>query len=183
LGLTTPALSEGILAALFGFGAAPPPPQYYDHRVVPTMPRPEIRPPPAAGRLHNPKPQIVRLPPAETKPPSVRIESVPKPITPKPIGEVENPLPKLLADATLRDGDIVIFPDGPRVFKGRPGDKHKVEDFALITKANVASGARKLLAAMKIGPNSAWSDDIAPQSKMAARDVEATASVKKRSRR
>jgi len=33
------------------------------------------------------------------------------------MGEVENPVPKLSADATLRDGDIVVFPEGPRVFK------------------------------------------------------------------
>jgi hypothetical protein len=183
LTLTTPAVSEGILAALFGFDSAPPPPQYYDHRVLPTMPRPEMRLPPAAGRMRRPKPQIVRLPQADTKPSVARVEQPPNNITPKPVGEVENPLPKLLTDATLRDGDIVVFPDGVRVFKGRAGDKHKLEDFAPITRANVASSTRKLLVAMKIGPNTGWSDDIPSQSKVAARDVEATGSVKKRARR
>jgi hypothetical protein len=99
------------------------------------------------------------------------------------MGEVENPLPKLLADATLRDGDIVVFPEGPRVFRGRVGTKHRMDDFAPVTKTNVASGTRKLLAAMKIGPNDAWSEDIVPQNRMAARDVETTGSLKKRPRR
>jgi hypothetical protein len=99
------------------------------------------------------------------------------------MGEVENPLPKLLTDATLRDGDIVVFPDGPRVFKGRPSDKHELADFAPITRANVPSSTRKSLMAMQIGPNTGWSDDVMRQSKTAARDIEATGSVKKRTRR
>ena len=182
--LATPAVSEGILAALFGIESAPPPPRYYDHRVLPTVPPPEIPPPRAARRpAPRPKPELVRLPPAETKRPVVRVEPPPKPLTPKPMSEVENPLPKLLADATLRDGDIVVFPDGPRVFRGRVGPKHQMDDFAPITKTNVAAGTRKLLAAMKIGPNDAWSDDIVSQSRTAARDVETTGSVKRRPRR
>jgi hypothetical protein len=31
-----------------------------------------------------------------------------------------HPLPKLLTDTTLRPGDIVVFPNGARVFKGTP---------------------------------------------------------------
>ena len=182
--LATPAVSEGILAALFGIESAPPPPRYYDHRVLPTVPPPpEIPRPRAARPAPRPKPELVRLPPAETKRPVVRVEPPSKPLTPKPMGEVENPLPKLLADATLRDGDIVIFPDGPRVFRGQIGPKHQMDDFAPVTKTNVAAGTRKLLAAMKIGPNSAWSDEIAPQNRMAARNVETTGSLRKRARR
>jgi len=94
------------------------------------------------------------------------------------MGEVENPLPKLLADATLRDGDIVVFPEGPRVFKGRVGTKHHLDDFVAITNTSVGSRTRKLLASMKIGPPVAWSEDTGPKNKMAARDVETTGSLK-----
>ena len=186
LALATPAFAQGLLA-LFGIESAPPPPRYYDHRVLPTVPPAEISVPRAIRRAPRPKPEFVRLPPAETKrpevKPEVKFEAPPKIIAPKPMGEVDNPLPKLLADATLRDGDIVIFPDGPRVFRGRIGPKHQMDDFAPVTTTNVAAGTRKLLAAMKIGPNSAWSDDIAPQNRMAARNVETTGSLRKRARR
>jgi hypothetical protein len=95
------------------------------------------------------------------------------------MGEVENPLPKLLADATLRDGDIVVFPDGPRVFKGRVGTKHQLDDFTPVTKTSVGSRTRKLLATMKIGPSDAWSEDNGSKNRMAARDVETTGSLKR----
>jgi len=99
------------------------------------------------------------------------------------MGEIENPLPKLLTDPTLRNGDIVVFPDGPRVFKGSPGHKHQLKDFVAITQRSVAPSTRKLLAAMKIGPNDAWSQDIsAPGRRIAASDVETTGSVTKRKR-
>ena len=97
------------------------------------------------------------------------------------MGEVENPLPKLLTDSTLRDGDIVVFPDGPRVFRGSPGHKHQLKDFVAITPRSVAPATRKLLASMKIGPNDAWSQDI-KGSRIASSDVGTTGSVTKRKR-
>jgi hypothetical protein len=42
--------------------------------------------------------------------------------------EVTNPVPDLLTDSTLRRGDIVMFPEGPRVFNGQ-GSKHALTDF------------------------------------------------------
>jgi hypothetical protein len=172
-GIATPASSQGLLAALFGFDAAPPSPRYYDHRVLPRVPPSALPLPRATRRASRPKAET-----AETKRPVIKVEAPPKPITPKPMGEVENPLPKLLADATLRDGDIVVFPEGPRVFKGRVGTKHHLDDFAAITNTSVGSRTRKLLATMKIGPAVAWSEDTGPKNKMAARDVETTGSLK-----
>jgi hypothetical protein len=88
-----------------------------------------------------------------------------------------------LTDSTLRDGDIVVFPDGPRVFRGSPGHKHQLKDFVAITQRSVAPSTRKLLAAMKIGPNDAWSQQISGLSRrVAASDVETTGSVTKRKR-
>ncbi len=76
-----------------------------------------------------------------------------------------------------------MFPDGPRVFKGVAGDKHKLKDFVAVSQRSVGLSTRKLLAAMKIGPNDAWSTDIAMQGKkIAVNDVETTGSVKKKRR-
>src|SRR5829696_5133492 len=43
------------------------------------------------------------------------------PLKARPIGEVT--VPALLADKTLRSGDIVVFPDGRRLFKGSRTNK------------------------------------------------------------
>ena len=50
------------------------------------------------------------------------------PLKPKPLGEIANPFPELLADSTLRRGDFVMFPDGLRVFRGQSGT-HTLADF------------------------------------------------------
>src|SRR5215211_6789020 len=84
-GIATPASSQGLLAALFGFDAAPPPPRYYDHRVLPTVPPSVLPLPRATRRASRPKTET-----AAAKRPVIKVEAPPKPITPKPMGEVEN---------------------------------------------------------------------------------------------
>jgi hypothetical protein len=180
--LVTPALSQGILEALFGFRSNPPP-QFY-------APAPRVSPYGVNGyvrrremRRSEPIAQskYARLPREQVKSPVQG--DPPTPFKPRPIGEVENPLPKLLTDSTLRDGDIVVFPDGPRVFRGSPGRKHQLTDFVGITQRSVAPSTRKVLAAMKIGPNDAWSADVTGASKkVATTDVETTGSVTGRKR-
>jgi hypothetical protein len=180
--LATPALSQGILEALFGFRSEPPPHFYAPAPRVSPYIRREYAPRRREVRRPEPIPQpkYARLPREEVRSP---VQARRVPLKPKPIGEVENPLPKLLTDSTLRDGDIVVFPDGPRVFRGSPGHKHQLKDFVAITPRSVAPATRKLLAAMKIGPNDAWSQDISVGSKrIAAGDVETTGSVTKRKR-
>jgi len=97
--------------------------------------------------------------------------------------EIANPLPVLLRDDTLRKGDIVIFPDGPRVFKGEVGDKHALSDFVKASQVKVSRVARKALAALVVGPNEAWK--ARSDTQIAARDVEITGSTRsgKHSRR
>jgi hypothetical protein len=52
---------------------------------------------------------------------------VAKPATVKPDKEI---VQALLGDRTLQAGDIVVFPDGPRVFKGSGyGGAHRLRDF------------------------------------------------------
>jgi hypothetical protein len=101
---------------------------------------------------------------------------------PKPIGEVSNPVPALLADETLRPGDLVMFPDGLRVFRGQVGGRHRLSDFAKLGDPNrMASWERKLLARVAVGENAAWSFEGVQPSRTArqGRDVDHTGSTRK----
>jgi hypothetical protein len=108
------------------------------------------------------------------------------PLTPRPMGEVTNPVPMLLTDGTLRRGDIVMFPDGPRVFVGQAGSQHQLGDFEPITanSKNVPQGTRKLLAHLRPGWNGAWAADAPAVSEQiaAVKDVHSTGSVRRRRR-
>jgi hypothetical protein len=104
----------------------------------------------------------------------------------KPAQIPSNPQLALMTDPTLRHGDIVMFPDGPRVFQGSSGERHAASDFVPFGKASgLAAKARKYLTALRSGVNDSWAD-ISDSTKLAqnTRDVETTGSVsKKRSRR
>jgi hypothetical protein len=107
---------------------------------------------------------------------------VKKPIEPKPPGEIANPVPALLADSTLRPGDMVMFPDGLRVFTGKPGSSHKLADFKPLAQAgkHLSRATRKLVAHLFPAENIAWNTDVVRSGgKLAANtdDVSATGSV------
>ena len=134
----------------------------YDHRTVPHFER----------RIVPRRPKAARL----DKPPSKM------PLKPKPLGEVANPVPELLADSTLRPGDLVMFPDGPRVFVGRPGKQHVLADFEPVSPASKAipPSTRKLIANLRPGWNGAWSaEKTRAGGRLAAKttDVDAVGSV------
>jgi len=97
------------------------------------------------------------------------------------MGEVTNPVPQLMADNTLRRGDIVVFPDGPRVFIGDQGSRHSLSDFRPASQAGkvVPASTRKLLAKLEPATNAAWSTDTLNSGKLAAnaKDVESTGST------
>lgn len=125
-----------------------------------------------------PRPQIISLPSAPR---------VMKPATPPDPSKRDNPLVGILRDPTLRYGDVVVFPDGPRVFRGEGGGRHSPQDFVSVKAAkDMAPAARKTLLAMPIGENNAWSADLSARSAQVARsgkvaralvDVETTGSV------
>jgi hypothetical protein len=129
--------------------------------------------------------QARRAAPAKTQ--LVRLPEQPAPVlkaadpTQRP-----NPLATLLRDPTLRKGDIVMFPDGPRVFRGEPGTRHAAADFVAAPKAkDLAKSTRKILAGLPVGENSAWSSDaITAKGRLAqgAADVETTGAVSAKSR-
>ena len=94
------------------------------------------------------------------RPKVVRAEPPKIPIKPKAPGEVTNPVPELLADSTLRRGDIVMFPEGPKVFNGQRGTQHALTDFVPVARAGrVVPATRKVLASLRADWNAAWSTE------------------------
>jgi hypothetical protein len=130
----------------------------------------EYRRPPEFERRYIPR-RLARADEPSTKPP----------IKPRPLGEVSNPVPELLADRTLRRGDMVMFPDGLRVFAGRPGAQHSMADF--VPAARSLDGAhpstRRLIANIRPGWNGAWAEKKTASGALAAKslDVDATGAV------
>ena len=95
-----------------------------------------------------------------------------------------NPLVTLLSDPTLRPGDIVMFPDGPRVFRGHAGAQHASADFVKVAAAkDIPKSTRKALAAMSVGENGAWSSAVTSQVAQGGVDVETTGALPRRGRR
>ncbi|GJD60813.1 hypothetical protein [Methylobacterium frigidaeris] len=90
--------------------------------------------------------RYVALPKAEAKP---QKEVKPLAIAVSPLKSLDART-ALLRDPTLRPGDIVIMPEGPRVFHGDPdSDKHKMSDFQDVNRPGVvAAKTRKELLAM-----------------------------------
>jgi hypothetical protein len=181
-GAAVPAVGED--AGIYAFIHSQRP----ERATAPARPMPEIALP--RFDVQAPRARLAR-PRAVSRPREER-EEAGKPVMPvaaRPIGEVSNPVPALLADKTLRPGDIVVFPDGPRLFKGRPGGRHALSDFVKIASAKgLPQPARKIVSAMLVGRNDAWSmEELRPDRRLAgrARDIEATGSTGKarRSRR
>jgi len=129
-----------------------------------------------------------RKPKLLPKPASAEQVESKKPIEPRARGEMDNPVPALLADSTLHPGDMVMFPDGLRVFTGRAKDQHTMADFKPLAQAgkHLSRATRKLVAHLLPSENPAWSiDSLKTDKKLAANtnDAEATANVKRASSR
>jgi hypothetical protein len=66
----------------------------------------------------------------------------PKPLA-VPIAAGADPVAALLRDPTLRPGDIVMFPDGPRVFKGARALPHRADKFERVEHSRLVSKASR----------------------------------------
>ncbi len=55
----------------------------------------------------------------------------------------KGPVAALLADPTLRPGDVVMFPDGPRVFKGGSDAPHRMASFEALDRSRLVSKAER----------------------------------------
>jgi len=161
-----PAQAQGIFGLFRAFSQpaapAPPPPAFgYQPDAVVEPPRRKARP--------RPKPVVVDQ------------SEIKKPIEPKPPGEIANPVPTLLADSTLRPGDMVMFPDGLRVFTGKPQSSHRLTDFKPLAQASkhLSRATRKLVAHLLPAENLAWNTDaVRSGGKLASNaDVSVTGSV------
>lgn len=160
-------LWEAIRSAAPGFRTVAPAPGF--SVVVPSAPR--------SAPL---KPQIVRLTPSPSTPSTAQAK-----LEWQDPSKRENPLASVLRDPTLRPGDVVVFPNGPRVFKGEPGVRHAVHDFVPVSASrDIPQASRKTLLAMPVAENSAWSSTTAAakvkeKDKVAGlpRDVETTGSI------
>ncbi|MBB3020957.1 hypothetical protein FHR70_004045 [Microvirga lupini] len=168
-----PAQAQGIFGLFRAFSqptAPAPAPQPSGYQPDPGSERPR--------RKARPRP----------KPVAVAQPEVRKPIEPKPMGEIDNPVPALLADGTLRRGDMVMFPDGLRVFAGRTGGPHKLTDFKPVAQAGklLSRETRKLVKHLLPAENIAWSTDaVRSGGKLAVStdDVATTGSVTRRKAR
>ncbi|MBJ6128478.1 hypothetical protein [Microvirga splendida] len=160
------AQAQGIFGLFRAFSqpTPPAPPQSFSDQPDPgfEQARRKARP--------RPKPMVVE-----------RLE-IKTPIAPKPPGEIANPVPALLADSTLRPGDMVMFPDGLRVFTGKPGSSHKLTDFKPLAQAgkHLSRATRKLVAHLLPAENLAWNTDVIRSGgKLAANtnDISTTGSI------
>jgi hypothetical protein len=162
-----PAQAQGIFGLFRAFSQPTPPAppqQSFGYQPDPGVEQPR--------RKARPRPKPVVVEKLEIK----------KPIEPKPMGEIANPVPALLADSTLRPGDMVMFPDGLRVFTGKPGVSHKLTDFKPLAQAgkHLSRVTRKLVAHLLPAENIAWNTDaVRSGGKLAANtdDVTTTGSV------
>ncbi len=178
--------SVGILGLLSRFAPQPfpaiPPPAPLPPAVLIAPPDPAaIQAPIAtAGKSSEPAPRAEKVPKAQARsdparrdpprpdPTKPRIRPVVAHVAPvrsrtplraKDPSQVENPVPGLLSDRTLRAGDMAMFPDALRVFTGRPGSSHGLSDFAPLTRGGSAlpSSIRRFAAGLRPGWNNAWS--------------------------
>ncbi|HEY8565307.1 MAG TPA: hypothetical protein VIL65_07390 [Beijerinckiaceae bacterium] len=120
-----------------------------------TLPRFVPLPLPAAVAIARPSGAKAHARRAPDRAPKLEYASLPKePAVEKPAvvsGPRLPPLQAILRDDTLRPGDIVMFPDGPRVFNGQTSEKHKAASFEPVAKSRlVTASARKALAALPV---------------------------------
>lgn len=162
-----PVQAQGIFSLFRGFSQpVAPAPQPLEYQPAPLSDQPR--------RRVQPRPKPVPAEQTEVK----------KPIEPRPMGEIDNPVPALLADKSLRAGDMVMFPDGLRVFTGRPEGPHKLTDFKPVAQAGktLSRETRKLVQHLIPGENIAWSTDgVRSGGKLAAntKNVDRTGSIER----
>ena len=164
-----PARAQGLFDFLRGFS-----------QPVPAAPPPQ----PVEVQPNSFADQPRRRSAARPKPAPVEVLEIKTPIQARHPVDMENPFPALLADSTLRPGDMVMFPDGLRVFTGRVGSRHKVSDFTPVAQAGKALSreTRKLVSKLHPGENVAWSSDaVRARGKLAdtGKDIDTTGSVRR----
>jgi hypothetical protein len=86
-----------------------------------------------------------------------------------------------MSDSTLERGDIVVFPDGPKVFRGRGGAPHRLADFEDLRNSRLVSRSTRQTVLAKTGPDDETIEvaerSAGPKRPAEIRDVAATGSI------
>ena len=159
----TPAYAQQVFsyysqpAPVYLPGLPAPPPNSQHLRVLPrAIPQQELRPLELNVRPRAPTESGPR---SRTAPKTQPDKSPQVARKARPMNEKVNPLPLLLRDDTLRPGDIVMFPDGLRVFSGSPGGKHTIHDFVAAAK-KLSRSALASLKRLQPSTNDSWDDKV-----------------------
>src|SRR5215212_7656378 len=105
----------------------------------------------ARSTPHQPRVRYASLPRDEEQSAPKKAKAGP-PVTPappkaqplsQPIEMGSDPVAALLRDPTLRPGDIVVFPDGPRVFKSSRAVPHRADMFESVERSRLVSKASR----------------------------------------
>ncbi|HEV2560373.1 MAG TPA: hypothetical protein VGU45_17255 [Microvirga sp.] len=131
LALGSPAAAQSVFHSLFG---APRAPQRSAAYGVPPLLQPFFQPSrePVRRRRPAPKPKP-EAPVAGT--PAGPVEAKPARVAPD-----EELVDALMRDSTLQRGDIVVFPDGPRVFNGNGRfTSHRMDDFETLSTSKLVN--------------------------------------------
>jgi len=121
--ISGPTRSQSVYEALFGpLPAQPPAAMFHSLHQSPQPFREIERQPLARGAFERSALETYGL--VAARRPAMPAEAKPARITPD--AEL---VAELMADPTLRRGDVVVFPDGPRVYKGQRDSSRGLRDF------------------------------------------------------
>jgi hypothetical protein len=111
----------------------------------------------------------------------------PKPVMPAKAKPAKEATPKeivasLMSDPTLQPGDIVVFPNGPRVFRGHGGSRHRARDFEDLRASRLVDNATRRTVLASTRTTYAQSTTVAstkpqPQRPVQGTDVEVTGAI------
>jgi hypothetical protein len=125
---------------------------------------PQVHRPPPPVIYYVPQPQYEGLRPVEPMPePNRRVPDIAftrPPVMPtkaKPARAMSDKelVSSVLSDRTLERGDIVVFPDGPKVFRGRGGAPHRPSDFEDLGQSRLVSKSTRQTVLARTGTTDA----------------------------
>ncbi len=131
IALSPPAAAQSVFQSLFGPPGAPQRSAAYG---LPPLLQPFFQPSREPARRRRPAPKVK---------PEAAVAALPsKPVEAKParVAPDEELIAAFMRDSTLQRGDIVVFPDGPRVFNGNGSfTSHKMDDFESLSTSKLVN--------------------------------------------
>ena len=169
--LSTTAQAQSLFEALFG------------RPIIQQNSSPFYAPAPAPGPFPT-----IEIEPHRRRSPEHRVATTPAPVMPehaKPARASTDReiISNLMADSTLQKGDIVVFPSGPRVFRGSSGAARRASDFEDLRASRLVGETVRntVLASTRGSASTQVAASAAPNSRTARRqapaDVTSTGSI------